>query len=161
MATLDWCFVAVLLISLLIGAWRGLIFEVLSLATWLAAFVLAQWFAPSVAEWLPIQSGNEALRYGIGFVLVFVATVFAGSMIALLVKKLVSAVGLQPADRMLGAMFGLVRGGVFLLALTVVVGMTPLKTTTLWQESVGAHVAQATVHGLKPVLPEEFGKYLP
>ena len=161
MAILDGCLIAVLVISLLIGAWRGLIFEVLSLVSWLAAFVLAQWFAPAVGQWLPLQSSNEALRYGLGFVLVFVATIFAGSLIAFVVKKLVSAVGLQPADRMLGALFGLVRGGVIVLAVTVVVGMTPLTSATWWQESVGVRFAQATVHGLKPVLPEEFGKYLP
>ncbi len=161
MSILDGCFIAILVISSLIGAWRGLIFEVLSLVSWLAAFVLAQWFAPAVGQWLPIHSSSEVLRYGLGFVLVFVATVFAGSLIAFVVKKLVSAIGLQPADRMLGALFGVVRGCVVLLAITVVMCMTPLTTSSWWQESMGARIAQATVHGLKPVLPEEFGKYLP
>ena len=34
MAALDWIFVALLLASMLIGAWRGLVYEVLSLAGW-------------------------------------------------------------------------------------------------------------------------------
>ena len=45
MAALDWIFMALLLASMLIGAWRGLVFEVLSVLGWLAAFVVAQWFA--------------------------------------------------------------------------------------------------------------------
>lgn len=160
MAVLDWVFGAVLLVSLLVGAWRGLVFEVLSLITWVAAFILAQWFAPDVAQMLPMSGAGEAVRYAAGFVLTFVAAVFAGGLVAVLVKKLISAAGLAPADRMLGAVFGLVRGVVVLLALTVVVAMTPLKKSLWWTESIGSGVLSAAIKGLKPVLPQEFGKYL-
>lgn len=161
LVAMDWFFIGVLVVSLLVGAWRGLVFEVISVVSWIAAFVLAQWFAPAVAHWLPISSTNEALRYGLGFLIVFVGTIFAGSLIAFVVKKLLAAVGLSPADRMLGAAFGVVRGVVILLALTVVVGMTPFKSAPWWQESEGAKLAGVALHGLKPVLPEDFGKYIP
>lgn len=161
LAVADWVFLGVLVFSLLVGGLRGLMFEVISLLSWLAAFVLAQWFAPAVAHWLPISSTNEALRYGLGFLIVFVGTIFAGSLIAFVVKKLVAAVGLSPADRMLGAAFGVARGVVVLLALTVVVGMTPLRSAPWWQESVGAQMAGVVLHGLKPVLPQDFGQYIP
>lgn len=161
MPTLDWIFLAVLLISLVVGAWRGLVYEVLSVCTWIAAFVVAQWFAPDAAQWLPMAGAAEPMRYAAGFVLVFIAAVFAGSLIAFLIKKLVAAAGLRPADRMLGAAFGLVRGTVLLLAVTVVVGMTPLHTAQWWQEAAGPRVATVVLSGLKPVLPQEFGKYLP
>ena len=160
MAVLDWVFGAVLLVSFLVGAWRGLVFEVLSLITWVAAFILAQWFAPDVAQMLPMSGAGEAVRYAAGFVLTFVAAVFAGGLVAVLVKKLISVAGLAPADRMLGAVFGLVRGVVVLLALTVVVAMTPLKKSLWWTESIGSGVLSAAIKGLKPVLPQEFGKYL-
>ena len=158
---MDWFFLGVLVISMLVGACRGLVYEVISVVSWIAAFVLAQWFAPSVAHWLPISSTNEALRYGLGFLLVFVGTIFAGSLIAFMVKKLLAAVGLSPADRLLGAAFGVVRGVVLLLALTVLVGMTPFKAAPWWQESEGAKLAGVALHGLKPALPEDFGKYIP
>ena len=161
LVAMDWFFIGVLVVSLLVGAWRGLVFEMISVVSWIAAFVLAQWFAPAVAHWLPISSTNEALRYGLGFLIVFVGTIFAGSLIAFVIKKLLAAVGLSPVDRMLGAAFGVVRGVVILLALTVVVGMTPLKSAHWWQESEGAKLAGVALHGLKPVLPEDFGKYIP
>ena len=161
MAVLDWVFGAVLLASFLLGAWRGLIFELLSLATWAVAFILAQWFAPDVAQMLPMSGAGEAVRYAAGFVLTFIAAVFAGGLVAVLLKKLISAAGLAPADRMLGAVFGLVRGVVVLLAVTVVVAMTPMKKSVWWTESIGANVLNAAVKGLKPVLPHEFGRYLP
>lgn len=161
MAVLDWVFVAVLVASLLLGAWRGLVFEILSLVTWVAAFIAAQWFAPDIAQLLPMSGAGEAVRYAAGFVLAFVAAVFAGGLVAVLVKRLISAAGLAPADRMLGAVFGLVRGVVVLLALAVVIAMTPLKSSLWWLESLGAGVLSAALKGLKPVLPQEFGKYLP
>ena len=161
MQALDWIFVAVLVFSMVVGAWRGLVFEVLSLVSWIAAFVLAQWLAPDVAQWLPMDNTTEVVRYAAGFVLVFIGSIFVGSLVAFLVKKLVTAVGLRPADRLLGEAFGIVRGMVVLLALTVVVGMTPLRTAVWWQGAVGPQVATVVLQTCKPVLPQDFGKYLP
>ena len=161
MPVLDWIFVAVLVVSLVVGAWRGLVYELLSVVNWIAAFVLAQWFAPDVAQWLPLAGASEVVRYAVGFVAMFVAALFAGGLLAFLIRKLVAAVGLRPVDRVLGAMFGLVRAVVILLALTVVAGMTPMVKSPWWQESTGAGIATVVLHGLKPVLPEDFGKYLP
>jgi membrane protein required for colicin V production len=161
MPVLDWVFLAVLLASLLLGAWRGLVFEVLSLVSWVVAFVLAQWLAPQAAAWLPMTGATEMVRYAAGFVLVFIATVFAVGLVAWLVKKLVESVGLRPVDRVLGAMFGLLRGVVLLLAATVVMEMTPLKSSVWWPEATGVEVSRAVLRELKPLLPGEFGKYLP
>jgi membrane protein required for colicin V production len=161
MPTLDWVFIAVLLISLMLGVWRGLVYELLSVLSWIAAFVLAQWFAPELSQKLPMTGASEVVRYVAGFVLIFVLSVFVGGLLAKLVKRLFSAVGLQPADRALGAAFGLIRGALVLLTATVVISMTPLKTGIWWQQSAGAGVTLAVLKGLKPVLPEEFGKYLP
>ncbi|WP_114971080.1 CvpA family protein [Rhodoferax ferrireducens] len=161
MPVLDWIFLAVLMASLALGAWRGLIYEVMSVVSWIAAFILAQWFAPDVAQKLPMSGSAEPVRYAAGFALVFVLSVFAGSLLAKLVQKLFAAVGLQPADRALGAAFGLVRGLVVVLAATVVISMSPLKSSEWWQESVGAGMTVAALKGLKPVLPDEFGRYLP
>lgn len=161
MATLDWVFLTVLVASLALGAWRGLVYEVLSVLGWIAAFVLAQWLAPDAAALLPMGTAGDSMRYAAGFVLVFVAAAFAAGLLAWLVKKLVEAVGLRPVDRTLGAAFGLVRGAVLLLAATVVVNLTPLRSGQWWTESKGAGVSTTVLKGLKPVLPERFGQYLP
>ena len=160
MATFDWIFLAVLLASMVVGAWRGLVFEVLSLMSWAAAFFAAQWFAADAAQWLPMSGATEPLRYAAGFVVVFVLGIFAGGLIAFLIQKLVAAVGLRPADRMLGAGFGLLRGVVLLLAATVVVGMTPLHSAEAWQEATAPRMTHTLLGLLKPVLPEDFAKYL-
>ena len=161
MTVLDWVFVGVLVFSLLLGLLRGLVYEVLSVLSWIAAFVLAQWLAPAVGAWLPMENAAEPLRYAAGFAIVFVAVVFAGGLVAWATRKMVEAVGLRPMDRVLGAAFGVVRGVMVLLALAVVVNMTPLRKSQWWTESTGAAVSTAALKGLKPVLPEEFAQYLP
>lgn len=160
-AAVDIILLLVLLISVVVGAWRGLLYEVLSVIGWVAAFVLAQWWAVSVGEWLPLGEASEPLRYAAGFALVFVGVAFAAGLLAWLVKKLVESVGLRPVDRTLGALFGLLRGAVVLLAVTLVVVMTPLREAQAWRESLGAQTLGNTLHTLRPLLPEPLVTYIP
>jgi membrane protein required for colicin V production len=160
-ATLDWVVLAVLALSVLLGLWRGLVYEVLSVLNWLAAFLLAQWLAADAARYLPLSRAGESFQYAAGFVVVFIAALIVGGLLAWLTKKLVAAAGLAPVDRTLGAVFGLVRGTVAVLALAVVVHLTGLKGAAWWNESVTAGVATAALRGLKPAVPERFGAYLP
>ena len=161
MFTTDWFLLGILLISLLLGAWRGLVYEVISVLGWIAAFVLAQWFAPEVAERLPMQGSSQAFRYAAAFVLIFVLSVFASGLLSALVRKVISAVGLRPVDRILGAVFGLFRGLILLLALTVVIHMTSMSQSDWWQESRGCPLLSTLIKGLKPMLPVKFGAFLP
>ena len=71
-APLDWMFLAIMAASFLLGAWRGLVYEVLSVFSWIAAFILAQWFAPDVAASLPMGGSPESAKYAAAFVLLLV-----------------------------------------------------------------------------------------
>ena len=162
MAVLDWIFLAVLLASMLIGAWRGLVFEVLSALGWLVAFMAAQWWAEDVAAWLPLGGIDQvAVRYAAGFVAVFVIVVFAWGLLASLAKRLMEATGLRPADRTLGALFGMVRAGVLWLVLTVVVQTTQLRDAVWWQVSSIAPWLSVALQEIRPSLPQGLEKYLP
>ena len=161
MPALDWIFAAVLLFSMVLGAWRGLVYEVLSLVNWVLAFVLAQWLALDAAQHLPMSGASAPMRYAAGFLLVFVLVILLGGLVVVLIKKLTAAVGLNPLDRALGALFGVLRGVLLLLLATVVVHMTPMKDSSAWRESVGAAMAEALITQLKPVLPHELNRFLP
>lgn len=158
----DWILLGVLFLSMVVGFWRGLVYEVLALAGWVAAFVLAQWLALDVVIWLPFLKGAAAqVQYGVAFVVVFVAALFAAGMVSWVVKKLVETVGLRPVDRALGAVFGLARGLVLLLALTVVVQMTGLAKEVWWQGAQGPVWLDVVLRGIKPLLPQAFVEFLP
>lgn len=156
----DGVLLGVLLLSAVVGMWRGLVYEVLSVAAWVAAFVAAQAYASTAADWLPLGGLSEPLRLAAGFVLVFIAAAFAGGLVAWTVKRLVSSVGLRPIDRVLGAAFGLLRGLVILLAVAVVVGMTPLHSAAGWQSSGVAQAVTAGLQTLKPLLPPSVARFL-
>jgi membrane protein required for colicin V production len=94
-------------------------------------------------------------------VVVFVATLFASGLLSWLIKKLVETVGLRPVDRSLGAMFGLARGVVVLLAVTVLLQLLGMASEPWWKEAQGPVWLDTAIQGLKPMLPEKFGAFLP
>lgn len=151
----------ILLISLLVGVWRGLVVELMSLAGWVASFVLAQWLAGDVAQWLPVwQDAAVALRYALSFVLVFVAGMLSAALISWLLRKVVDTVGLRPVDRSLGGVFGWVRGVVILLVLTVLVHLTGTRQQSWWQDSRVTPMLEVLLEGIKPVLPQALQNHL-
>ena len=161
MSWLDWALLAVLLVSALVGLWRGLVYEVLSVAGWVLAFVLAQAWAEPVGALLPMEGAAAALRLAAGFVVVFIAVAFAAGLLSWLIKKMVESVGLRPVDRVLGGVFGVVRGMVILLGITLVVSMLPLSAQAGWKTSPVAQTLSASLHTLKPLLPSSVTQHLP
>ncbi|KTT14651.1 CvpA family protein [Pseudacidovorax intermedius] len=161
MALFDWLALLLLLVSLLMGLWRGLVFEVLSLAGWVAAFLCAQWLAGSLAAVLPFGEPEAPWRYGVAFALIFIVVAFIGGAIASMTRRLVSVAGLRPVDRSLGAVFGTARAAVVLLAVAVVVHVMAWQDQAWWRESAGAPFIDAALQSIKPALPQKLASYLP
>ena len=161
LGTVDWILLAVLGLSVAIGVWRGLVFEVLSLLGWVAAYVAAQWLSPAMAERLPVGSPGSAVNQAAAFAVTFILALVVWALAARLVRMLVTASPLSGLDRLLGAVFGLLRGLVVLLALATLVAMTPVARSPAWGQSHGAAWLNAMLQGLKPVLPAEIAQHLP
>lgn len=157
----DWALAAVLALSVVVGLWRGLVFELMSLVGWVAAYVAAQMFSARVAAWVPIGSPGSALHQGAAFAVTFIVALIAWSLLARLLRLIVHATPLTLVDRVLGAVFGLARGAVLLLALATVLAFTPAVRSQPWQDSRGAAWLGQALQGLKPVLPAEVARHLP
>ncbi|AGX88611.1 CvpA family protein [Candidatus Symbiobacter mobilis] len=157
MPTLDWIFLIVLLASGLLGAWRGLVYEVFSLLAWVGAFVAARWLYADVGAWLPMQGASQTLRGAVGFGLVFLVAVMLGGLVAVGLRKVLATVGLRPMDRFLGASFGLVRGVALLLLTTALLGMTPMRSALIWKESAGVDMSMKVLAEIRPMLSREAG----
>lgn len=161
MPTIDLFFLLGFTASVLLGAWRGLIYEVLSVLGWVAAFMGAQWWAAWAAVRLPVQDFSEPLRYAAGFAVVFITIAFGAGLVSWLFSQFMTAVGLRPVDRVLGAAFGLLRALVMSLALVLLVNMTPLKQQEGWQASHSVPWLQMGLHWLQSVLPDNLARYFP
>jgi membrane protein required for colicin V production len=132
--TADIVILAIVLLSALIGLVRGLLKEVLSLATWAAAVGLALFFTPQVAELLTARVEDEVIRLAVAFAGIFFGTLIAGGLLQWLIGTLVETTGLSGTDRLLGFVFGGARG-----VLVCLVGLIALRTyaqnTDWWQAS--------------------------
>jgi membrane protein required for colicin V production len=157
----DLTLLAALLLSVIVGLVRGFVFELLSLAGWVAAWMAAQWFAPEVAPHLPVGAPGSALNLGAAFAATFLAALIVWGIAARLLRMLIRATPLSVIDRLLGAAFGVLRGGVLLLAVAMVIGLTPLAKSAVWQQSRGAVALQAVLKGLLPMLPPQVSEHLP
>ena len=158
---LDWAWLALLLVSVLIGLWRGFVFECLSLAGWVVAWFAAQWAAPQLAPNLPIGAPASALNLAAALVICFVLALLIWSLAARLVRMLIQATPLSIADRLLGAVFGALRALVLALAITSVVALTPAAQSKPWRASTGARWLIQTLAVLTPLLPAEVARWLP
>ncbi len=157
----DWVLLAVLLLSIVVGLWRGLVFEILSLVGWVAAYVAAQALVSMVAPLLPIGTPGGALNQGVTFAILFVFALIIWALLSRLLRMVIHATPLQAVDRVLGAGFGLLRGALLLLVMAIVVTLTPAARSPAWQDSQGAAWLGAMLIGLKPVLPESLAQHLP
>lgn len=157
----DWTLLAALALSVAVGLWRGLVFELMSLLGWVAAYIAAQAYATDVAARLPVGAPGSALNLGVAFAATFFVVLVVWTLAARLLRLAIRATPLTLIDRMLGAAFGLVRGAVLLLVLTTVVAFTPAAQAQAWQDSQGAALLRQALQGIKPMLPDGVARHLP
>jgi membrane protein required for colicin V production len=108
-----------------------------------------------------VGSPGGGLNLGVAFAAGFVGLLIVWSLLARLVRFMLHATPLSLADRLLGALFGVLRALVLLLALATVVALTPAAQSPTWRESVGARVAMQLLTLVKPLLPETAARLLP
>jgi len=161
MTGFDIAVVVVVLLSALLGLWRGVIREVFALAAWVAAIVCMFLFGNRVAQMLPmLQLSAETawLRSLAGYALVFIGVFVLLSVIGFVFSKLIKAVGLSFVDRTLGMVFGVLRGVLIVVLLVLVAGATSLPSFAWWRDSVTAKPLATFAAILRSKLPDDLAK---
>jgi membrane protein required for colicin V production len=153
MTTFDWIVLAVIVLSTLTAFFRGVVRELVGIVAWVVGFVAAIAYTPALGAALPEIPGHPSVRYVIAFVVIVIAALIAGALIAWPLTRVIRLAGLGFVDRFLGAIFGVLRGAAFLLAFALVAGLTPLPQTTWWQSSLFVPPLVAGVMALRPYLP--------
>ncbi|MCA6216146.1 CvpA family protein [Ideonella sp. B7] len=154
LSPLDAVLLVLVLLSVAVGLWRGLVFEVMSLAGWVVAWWVASHGAEAAGHWVPLGEEGGALRLGGGFLLAFAVTLLAWGLASRLVKLLITATPLTVPDRVLGGGFGLLRGVLLLLVLVTVVGWTPLAGSDGWRASRVVGWTLVLHQAVEPWLPQ-------
>jgi len=156
MTGFDFAVIAILLVSLLFGLWRGLFYEVLSLVGWPLAFMLSNMYAEGIAQHVPIK--NELLRTLGTYALVFIAVMMVWGALVLGFTKLVRAIGLGRLDRMLGGLFGVLRGLLVVLIAVWLAGMTDIPGKPFWRDAQMSRGAEDVALLTKAWLPDSIAQ---
>jgi membrane protein required for colicin V production len=158
MTLFDYSVLLILVASIALGIMRGLVREVLSLASWVIAFLVANAFGVTLAAFFPFA--DQSIRLIASFVTLFIAVHLLMWVVRLAVDSVIRAVGLKLIDRGLGSLFGAARGCLIVLILMLVGGMTGLPQQPFWKDAVLRPVAESVALSVKPCLPGAFAGYV-
>ena len=153
---LDYAVIGILLLSMLLGLWRGLISEVLSVLGWPTAIILSKLTAGSIAPILPIK--QEEMRVAIAYLLVFVTALIIWGILARLIARMLKAIGPDWADRAMGAVFGILRGALLVLVLVWLAGLTHMPDQAFWRNSLTGRSLEDIALLTKSWLPDNIGQ---
>lgn len=156
---LDYVFIGVIGISIIISLFRGLVKEVFSLLIWIAAFWAAYRFVDVGADAISGFIELPSARHLIAFVGIFITALIIGGMINFIISKLVSKTGLSGTDRFFGMFFGALRGLIVIVAFTFFIKATPLSEDPWWKESKLSPHFSSISEWVRVRMPESFSKY--
>ncbi len=156
----DYVIIAIIASSAVMGVLRGFIKEAFALTLWIVAVWVATQYSRDVAVLLQSTISYPPARIAAGFASLFFATLILGSLISFLLSQLIEKTGLTGSDRLLGMLFGIVRGAVLVSILVMLAGVTPLPEDPWWKQSLLIPPFQALAVWLKAHMPTGLADYI-
>ncbi len=164
---LDFAFVFIILISTGFALTKGLAREIISLVALVGGFVLAVLYYPVTAHWVVEFSRNDSVANLIGFMIIFLGSIIAGAVIAFAVNRLIKMASLQWVDRLLGGLYGFLRGWAIASIIILALIAFPVREDMVARSYLapyllaGARLASYLVpHDLKNRFNEQYQKVL-
>ena len=128
MTLADWMICVVVMINVVAAAMQGFFSEALTMAGLVIGYIVAAWKYRSLAEWLESFLKNPWLAEILGFLIIFFAILILFGMAARIARWMMKEAGLSVVDRFLGAVLGLLKGG--LMVAVILMGMTAFEPTS-------------------------------
>jgi len=160
MTSFDYLVLAIIGISMILSVMRGLLKEVLSIIGWVAAFFVAKTYASQVTPMMPESIPTESLQILAAFLVLFLATLLVSSLLGIAISTIFKRIGLGWLNRLLGAVFGLVRGVLIVCILVFLAGLTDAPKDERWRNAMFSSPIEALVSGLLPWVPISIAKYI-
>jgi len=135
MSWIDFTILAVIALSAVISLVRGFVKEAISLTVWIAAFFIASSYYPHLAS-LFTNISEPTIRNASAIAILFISSLILGALINYVVSKLVQSTGLSGTDRLLGLVFGALRGVLVVSAILFFAdAFTPAASSDWWRQS--------------------------
>lgn len=133
----DWVITVIVVISTLISLQRGFFREALSLVIWVFAVIVSVVFHEQLAILLQTTIESPSLRKATAIICLFVLCLIVGGLLSLVIKQLIKLTGLTGTDRLLGMIFGCLRGIVIVIILLMIgKNLLPIQDEIWWERSV-------------------------
>ena len=162
MTGIDWTILGILAVSTLISLMRGFVKEALSLLTWVAAILVVRLFATQFALLLAPYIQTDSLRLVAAWAILFIVTLMVGALVNRLVSELVKVTGLSGFDRVLGMVFGFVRGGIIVLILVAALHyLLPVQEDDWYRQSRLIPEVVALIEEFGPAIREQGERLMP
>src|ERR1051325_8443990 len=155
MTSFDYAVLAIVGLSILLSMMRGFVREILSLASWVAAFFVAKIYTLELAPLLPQAIPSQPLRLLAAFLILFLATLLVTSLLAIALSHIFKHLGLSWIDRFLGAFFGVARGLVIVCVLVLLAGLTSLPQDVRWRNAMFSAPLEAMVMSVLSWFPRD------
>ena len=136
MIWIDYAISFLVLVSAIIGLFRGFIKEAFALLTWIVAIGVGLHYSHDFAVLLQNTISYPSARVATAFIILFFLTLILGSLISFILNHLIETTGLTGTDRLLGMLFGVVRGAVLVSVIVLLAGVTPLPEDPWWKQSL-------------------------
>lgn len=159
MTEFDYIILIIIVLSVLLGWWRGLVYEILSLLSWVTSYFVAKAWAAEFAPYMPAVLEADMIKGAAAYIAVFATTLILCGLAAWSLHKLAKYFGLDwRTDGVTGAIFGFVRGLMLVLVLVLIAGLTKLPQTAFWQDALLSKPLQDVALSAKDLLPEDIAK---
>jgi membrane protein required for colicin V production len=136
MNSFDLIILAIMLVFTTIGAWRGLVREIITVLTWVLSCLLAWLFAGTFSGIFKGIVDDPALRQLLAFVLIFIVVFVLGIVASWFIHKHQPGKrGFRIAKIALGGVIGAARGAVIVIAVFLVAGLTSIPQLPWWREA--------------------------
>jgi membrane protein required for colicin V production len=154
MTVFDYVFLGILALSAAVGLWRGLVSEIIALLAWVLALGVGWLYSGQVATMLVGVIAEPVWRQVAAFALLFVGVLLIAAVLRFLLRELLRAAGLGPADRFFGTLFGLARGVAIAIVLVLFGGLVGIAAEPWWTNALFAPPLETAVIAAKPWLPD-------
>ena len=150
MSGADHLFAIILLVSAVLGCVRGFIRESIALLSWLVGLWVAWHYAYLVHPWLGGALAEPGVREWAGRAVVLLLVLLVGSAAGGITAHYTRrAAGPALTDRLLGALFGLMRGAVLIGLLVIGGRAVNLDLEPWWDQTRSMPVGEAIANWLE------------
>lgn len=160
MTSFDYAVLTIIGLSVIFSVMRGMVREVLAILGWLAAFYVGRTYTNQLLPMMPADIPSESLRVLAAFLVLFLATLLLASLLGIAISAIINKIGLGWLNRLLGALFGIVRGLVIVCILVFLAGLTELPKDARWRNAMFSAPIEALVTSILPWVPESISKHI-